>query len=101
MSASTLSYTLDGIAARLREGLGNEVYALQEAARMLRLPREERRPEILDRIQSARDVLDSVSDELRSAAWMASIQIEPEQELVTESPQIETSRTPDLDEIPF
>ena len=36
MTASTISYVLDGLAVRLREGLNQEGYGLQEAARRLR-----------------------------------------------------------------
>lgn len=82
MTASTISYVLDGLAVRLREGLNQEGYGLQEAARRLReLAPGERDHDTHEKatayVDESIEALQSIIIELENARWNLNFSVRP------------------------
>ncbi len=82
MNARTISYILDGLAVKLREGLNQEGYGLQEAARRLReLAPDERDRETHETCESyvkeAVESLQGIISELKNVYWNLEWQVKP------------------------
>lgn len=101
MNATTISYILDGLAVKLREGLNDEVYGLQDSARRLRLLEPDQRDRetheaVEAHVKEVADSLSAIVAELRTVYWNLEWYVKPKEPADAPSPAKEAA-----DDIPF